>query len=177
MSRFYYYLCAQLPLLTREGKSPIAAGALDELAKQGLNKEDYNKFSRCKLVPDWENFTATGTVYDQYFVWEKALRAAIARVRCTPGSEAADAIPEAESFSEINAMINTALGQTPAERELTVNRLRWEKLDELAFNREFTLDFLCAYKLKNEILLKLQNRTQEAGKKIFERLVGAAGEF
>lgn len=177
MSRSYYYLCAQLPLQAWGGKPPFDRDALDRLAEEHLSAEDLRLFRSFSLTPDWENFTPTGTIYDGFSVWEKALRAAIARARCAPGSDEAEAIPEAEHFGEISATVSSALSLSPAERELAVYHLRWKKLEELAFNRDFTLDFLCAYKLKNEILAKLNGRTAAAGREVFDRLVGAADAF
>ncbi|MBN1514833.1 MAG: hypothetical protein JXB13_22670, partial [Phycisphaerae bacterium] len=125
----YYYLAATLPMLSLEGPSPFAfdglrarcneqfskhdRAALDELAEPGAGDADH------PFVIAWRGR-------------ERALRGAIARLRAARlQRDAGPALePDAVPDPTLQRRVEEALGRgNPAERELALDRLRWELLE------------------------------------------------
>ena len=56
----------------------------------------------------------------------------------------------------------------PAEREMVIDRLRWNFIEEQLLNKEFSFDAICAYRLKLAIVNKYRYRKLEPGRKNFD---------
>ena len=73
--------------------------------------------------------------------------------------------PVGEYDAAAGLLANTA---DPAERELIIDKLRWNFIEEQLVCKEFHFDALCAYRLKLAIVNKYRNRKLEPGRKTFD---------
>lgn len=61
--------------------------------------------------------------------------------------------------------------QAPFEAEISLDRYRWEKIEELSRGHYFDIDFLVAYALKLKILERWEKINSLSGIKVLEELV------
>ena len=105
---------------------------------------------------------------------ETSLRNAVARVRADRrGVEAAPYIRSGEKFdATMLRMVDEAFGRaTPAERELDLDRFRWQTIELLAGLNPFALSAVLAYGLKLKLVQRWARLSAEAGRQRLEELV------
>jgi len=164
-----YFFTASLPEIQFGNEPPVSTAGFDAEACNWLSAAECRKLS-CITLPDRPGDIPADlpAVYRDFFRFEIALRAKIAKRRADRLGAAAE-IPEADEFySEIDRAIAAATAaEDPAEREDIIDRARWEYLEELDTTHFFDFDHLCLYRLKLQIVEKRQFRLAEAGKKNF----------
>ncbi len=173
----YYFLCSSLPALLPDKEPGITpaqfaaacADVLPEYAARLLASVTFRLVSPEKL-PGESDFPAA---YREYLCFERCLRikSAAKRAISDEARRRASLLPEPEkNYTEIDTALTAAVSaRDPWEREKIVDRIRWRKLDELELQYTFSLDALCVYKLKLEILVRRFRRDTEIGKRNFEQ--------
>jgi len=68
----------------------------------------------------------------------------------------------------------SAADVNPLEREKQIMRWQWERLDDLEAGKTFSLVNVLVYKLKLQILHRLQSMEAESGKQVFESVINDA---
>lgn len=175
MSVDYYYFCSQLPAL-RLGAAPVfTLSAFDERAAGSLPPADFSYVAKCGFPLDRRTVMPAGSAGELYRSWEFALRGEIARLRV--GENRAGGVPlppETGFFAGIREQLGgVASADNPLEREFRLDQLRWRRLDELEFGREFTVDAAACYRWRLAILDREQSFVAETGRMNFDEAVAA----
>ena len=168
----YVFLSASLPELSLGQPPPIDVAGFDELMREVLPECRCNEISALSLPLKKAETEASGkllSVLKQFESFERFLRTRIAGLRAKK-LETDCVLPEPESFfADIDKSLNEAVKITnPVERELFVDRLRWEYLDELEAEHSMDLIHLCIYRIRLQILSGYRGRNFESGQKFFE---------
>lgn len=167
------FFAASLPELLFGEPSPITLEKFDEMAKEYLDGKKCSVLN-CLTFPvpehDPEEFVCVCDLWKQVREFERFLRLRIAKIRAER-LEIEQIIPEPEGFfSEIDYILNSAMAcDDPGERELIIDRVRWEFLDTKTMNHMLDFEGLCIYRLKLQILEAYRGRTPEDGTPRFEQ--------
>ena len=168
----YVFLSASLPELSLGQVPPIDLAGFDELMQEVLPE------CRCRMISglslplknvESEEDAELLDVLKQFEAFERFLRTRIAVLRAKK-LEIDCALPEPEAFfADVDKSLNEAVKiANPVERELFVDRLRWEYLDELEAEHSMDLIHLCVYRIRLQILSGYRGRNFESGQKFFE---------
>ena len=175
MREAYYYLIASLPLLEFGMKTLFTYADFLSICEEQLSPNDLkiiketrlaplkNPDSRCLTLKEWNKFNIT-------------LRNEIVKVRT--GRQEKDASRYirgkdcADSF--IASFAQWVINQdSPLEAEISLDRFRWEKLDDLGKGHYFDIDCLVTYALKLQILARWENINSNDGMQVLQNLVTA----
>lgn len=183
----YYYLAASMPMLTDSLQSPpLSSGDMLDQCRRFMHEDDYRVLLRADLNPDEpprEESDSSGglmSIGDRFRVWERSLRNDLARLRCAEQNQDTETFTRDSeaAFGTAEAAAEAMACTTPLEAELSLNRRRWMKADELGAGHLFDAEFLAAYRLK----LLLQERhamfEEERGfaayRRIYSRVLAAS---
>ncbi len=149
----YYYFGATLPGLRYDSAPPMPHAEFLERASRYLSARDLDTLGSARLyVPEdgAAPAAASGSVLlGRYYRWERALRNELARLRAQrlqkpverylrPGDPEWDGLRVAQAAFQAD---------DPLQGEQLVEKERWSFIEQLAVNRQFDLEFLCAYSL------------------------------
>ncbi|HAP42934.1 MAG: hypothetical protein A2087_08685 [Spirochaetes bacterium GWD1_61_31] len=156
----YYYFAATLPSLSQWTPVPFSHAEFLERASHFLKPADFATLAAASLfVPDdgaTPRPAARLKLLTQYYRWERGLRNELTRLRAArlqkpvekhlkPGDIEWDALRVAQAaFAADN----------PLEGELLIEKERWQTIERLSVNRYFNMDYLAAYALKLQALLR-----------------------
>ena len=172
----YYYLCSSLPSLAFGKSAPLTAAEFDALCAESLAPAEYERLLSCptlRVPRDPDASLRLPPVYAAYARFEQYLRTRIAQRRTGREEDKAEPLPDpAEYFGEVDFGLGSAASADPLEREKLVDRIRWNRLDDLGAGHEFDFDALCVYRLRLLILDKYRDRRQETGRENFEAAAG-----
>ena len=167
----YCFLTASLPDLQLDAPAPMTVAAFHEICKEELSEEKFAALTAFdgSVTPDFRGSDTLPAVYNAYGKFELYLRNRIARRRAEKANEQLELPDPPEYFGEYDFAATTLANTAdPAERELIIDRLRWNFIEEQLLCKEFSFDALCAYKLKLAIVNKYCNRKLEPGQKNFD---------
>jgi hypothetical protein len=171
----YYYLVAGLPMLVL-GRAPDLT--LDDFCARC--REHLSAGDAAVL----EELLATGGEHATHpfaVAWrerETRLRNAVARARASRlGRDATPYLRPERGFDTytLKAVEEAFARPTPADRELELDRYRWQVLDELAGRAVFSVEAVLAYALKLRIAERWSRLQPEAGRRVVEDFVGNQG--
>ncbi len=171
MGTSYYYLVASLPMLTLGQPSPLAPDVFRARCREQLTSADD------ALLDD---VLATGGAHSLHpfaVAWhdrETRLRNAVARIRAARlGREAAAYLRPERGFDTytLKAVEEAFARPTPADRELDLDRFRWQVLDELAGRAPFSIEAVLAYALKLQLVARWAALEAEAGRRVVDSFV------
>ncbi|HOW97173.1 MAG TPA: DUF2764 family protein [Kiritimatiellia bacterium] len=158
-----YYLVASLPTLVLGDPAPLDVASFlaacanllseEELAEVTLMLEGRVGESGAAFAKDWLRV-------------DTQLRNAVARVRAGKRSaEARSFLREHEGYdvSLEKAVTDAYTRPNPLERELFLDRHRWQRLDELVLAEPFGFAAVLAYALKLRLVLRWADLNDEAG--------------
>ncbi len=164
----YYFFSASLPELRPGEAPPMTLTEFDADAELQLTPRHYARM----IAED----PAT-RVYGGMRRFEEYLRTRIAEKRAEKLKIPAE-FPEPEAFfGEVDAELAAAAQLDPAERERTVDGLRWRMLDELASGSDFDFDHICAYRAKLRLAEKYRGRDAKTGREHFDSAVREMAEL
>ncbi|MBO5899933.1 MAG: hypothetical protein J6Q80_04285 [Lentisphaeria bacterium] len=166
------FLAASLPTLLFGQPSPLSVAEFDAMASEYLSAEKLaalTSFSFPVPEKDPENCRECHRIFAEARRFEHTLRSRIAKIRSERlERETAVADPE-EFFSEIEYTLNAAMScKDPMEREMLIDRVRWDFLEDLSLGHMIDFEALCIYRLKLQILAPYTGRTPEEGTPRFE---------
>lgn len=175
MSR-YYYFAATLPSLQFGAPAPMSSGDFLARAKAQLSAADYAAVEAAVLASEPEGAppeaAATEPLLAEYYAWERSTRNELARLRAKRLGRQSEAYLRpprpgvgagARDESAYRAAQAAFQAETPLEGELSLERARWARLEELASLKTFDLARLAAYRLELEVLERLALLKAERG--------------
>jgi hypothetical protein len=169
----YHYLVASLPLLTFDQEIPFAPTEFVSMCETQLSKSD---------LADVRNIVARRLdqvehpVFRLYVAADTQLRSALARIRASRVS--LDPGPFQKSYAGFSVYAEKLATEAmsaanPLERELMLDKFRWQFLDELVVLDAFGAIAVMAFAEKLLIVERWQSLTEEKGKSIVEQIVEA----
>ena len=167
------FFAASLPELVFGKPSPLSVAEFDAMAKEHISGKLCGVLQELTYpVPenDPAGYICCHRIWEEVRSFERFLRLRIAKIRAER-LELSCEIAEPEGFySEIDYILNSAMSSDdPVERELIIDRVRWEFLDSMAITHMLDFDGLCVYRLKLQILESYRGRTPEEGTPRFEQ--------
>lgn len=166
----YYYFVASLPALSLGAPPPLDRARFEADAARLLSPEDV---LRLRTLADGEGDDAFAA---RWRSMETQLRNAAARVRAARlGVDAAPHLRTHAGFSvHLEAAVTDAYAKpNPMDRELTLDRFRWQFLDEASRGDPFGFAAVQAYALKLRIAERWAALTDEAGAQRLQEAVAA----
>lgn len=171
--REYYYLIASLPMLEFGMKMPISCGDFLKRSRGQLSPADMGIIERIKTDP-FEDTEDPSPTLKEWKRFDRALRNEIVRHRAVrTGKDPLEHI-RGENYPDpfVSGFAHWAVHEdSPIEAELYLDRVRWEKIEELEKGHYFDIDFLVAYALKLQILERWSRINSEGGMEALQALL------
>ena len=174
MKRQYFALKASLPMLLFDAAPPISSEeflsrceaflapdrmkVLRELTLSPRELPDFERDFKRAAIPSKKDIRTDDTrVMQLYSRWEISLRNTLARLRAAKlGQDPETNVVKYAAFdSAADTAARNAFSLTdPMEKELALDRARWDFLDGLEWSHAFNFEALCIYRCKLMILEK-----------------------
>ncbi len=173
--REYYYLAASLSLLEFGMKIPVRYEDFLSYCEEQLSIKDLETIKRAKITPAEDPEDPCPTLRE----WKKfdtTLRNELSGYRASKKSKDAAVYTRGEGYLDPFLAIEAHWAineESPLEAERFLDRLRWERIEELEKEHYFDIDYLVAYALKLQILERWQRIDSEGGMQVLQGLVSA----
>ena len=173
MREAYYYLIASLPLLEFGMKTLFTYADFLSICEEQLSSSDLNIIKETRLAPLENPYSHCLTLRE----WNKfniTLRNEIAKVRANKQGKDASKYIRGEDYVDpfMASFTQWVINQdSPLEAEISLDRFRWEKLDDLGRGHYFDIDYLVVYALKLRILERWENINSNDGMQALQNLV------
>jgi hypothetical protein len=169
----YHYLVASLPLFTFDQEIPFTPAEFVSMCEAQLSASDLADVRRIvgRNLQEVEH-----PVFRRYAAMDTQLRGALARIRASRVSlDPGQYQRPYQGFSVYAEKLATEAmsAANPLEREVMLDKFRWQFLDELAVLDSFGAIAVLAYAEKLLIAERWQSLTEEKGKSIVEQIVEA----
>jgi len=172
-----YYFGALLPALTMQGPAPMSFADFVMLCNTHLPPADQQAVSQLSsptpveypandLIADWSNS-------------ETQLRNAVTRIRATrTEKDATQFLKTHQSFSTSieKGATDAFTKSTPLQREMALDAIRWEFLDEHAGLDQFATRAILAYGLKLQIVERWAGLDDAAGRDAAESAMALSSD-
>lgn len=166
------FLAASLPTLLFGKPSQITLAEFDAMAEEYLSAEKFaalTSFSFPVPEKDPENCRDCHRIFAAARRFERTLRTRIAKIRSERLERGVRVADPEEFFTEIEYILNAAMScDDPVEREMLIDRVRWDFLEDMSVGHMIDFEALCIYRLKLQILAPYAGRTPEEGTPRFE---------
>jgi hypothetical protein len=173
MAAQFYYQVSALPMVRFGEPAPLSLAAFGDFCRGQLPEAEAAALARVSLEP-------TGVpcceVERRWQVWETYARNCLVRWRATRlGVDGAEFLrPDDDVFPGDRRRIEEIMSDPdPLNRERELDRLRWQRLDDLAVEHDFDLGALVLYALRLGLACKWAGRSEPAGRQVYERLLDA----
>ncbi|MDP8253171.1 MAG: DUF2764 family protein [Candidatus Kaelpia aquatica] len=154
----YYYLIAQLPLLSFDSKNYISSDYFLEQAVKWLSFADFKILKKADIDDIYIKDSDRGIIRD-YKSFEYKLRDNIVKFR------------EGDLESITDKILKAILADTdPLKIELGIFYLRWSFVDQLESYHHFDLESAVLYFYKLQILDKISQFDKERGEELFDKI-------
>ena len=181
----YYYFAATLPTLQPGGEAPMTSAEFLERAARYLGEREFTALSAARLSSPEGGESAeclgVSPLLDGYYAWERAFRAALAKLRAGRLGRPAPALPVAESSItlDVEAQARAAFqAASPLEGELAFERARWSAIESYLGYDSFSFEAVAAYRLRLQSLERTASLTAERGEEgyraAYAAILGAA---
>jgi len=162
----YYYLISSLPAIILGEKPYYSSEEFMKLCSIWIRNSDVEKLS--KLTLNLEDTNTDNNFARDWYKYEKILRNSSVKNRAPKLNK--DPLPylkpEDKIYTDIERKVQDSFSSaTPLEKEMALDKLRWEIIDFLEIGHFFDLEKLCAYKLRLLICEKWVARKKETGQK------------
>lgn len=171
--REYYYLAASLPLLEFGMKTPIAYEDFLFRCEGQLSVKDLGIIKRAKIMPSEDTEESSPTL-KEWKRFDTTLRNELLKHRASKKSKDASKYIRGDGSSDpfLAAQTHWAVNEeSPLEAERFLDKIKWDKIEELEKLHYFDIDYLIAYALKLQILERWQKISSEGGVEILQGLV------
>lgn len=170
MGRSYYYFAASLPMIDWEGKAPMSVGDFLSECRRLLREDDFALIGQ--LLEGDGGAAETGNAAARSWIrfdgdfrnelaWFRARRMNRDPVNFIRGTKADEPFLR-EAIRQASKMPNLL------EAEKSLDRIRWQFLDDLAGGHYYDFESLMVYGLKLKILERHQAYNSPAGRGIFD---------
>lgn len=160
----YYYFAASLPTVALDAAPPLTLAQFLNRCREHLDPAD---LEAVRLLAEEADAPAPHPFVQAWRDRETQLRNALvraraARLRC----EAAPYLrPVAAADASLDKAAADALSRpTPLERELELDRVRWNQAAQLAGFNPFSMDALLAYTIKLKLADRWATLSEQAGR-------------
>lgn len=180
----YHYIIASLPQLLPEfGSQQFSYSDFESMILEQLSKND-------RHLVDWLNFGTTDTnlsshFYHQvkksdnlflsnYFTFDLNIRNTQVKFLYKNSNQKADnySIGETnEDFDEYSRLVQILDNKNIIDREQALDKLRWDKIDEIVSFHYFDINVILAFLAKAKIVQRWLDMDKEKGEKLFEKYV------
>ena len=167
----YYFLMASLPTLALDEPPPMSEAELKALCVEHLSARDYRAL--VALLSDGAEATKNRFVR----IWqdkETQLRNAMVRIRAARLQRDPELFLRETAGSDLScerAAEDAYSKKTPLDREMALDRFRWEQADALAGLDPFTANAVLGYGLKFKLSSRWARIDREQGESQVEALV------
>ncbi len=167
----HYYLVASLPTLVLGEAPPLTVEAFQFSCTGVLDSDELCELG---LVLSGRAGEGSSSFAQSWFGADTQLRNAAARFRGTRlGVESRGFIKDHPGFSAaVEKAVTDAFAKgNPLEREMALDRCRWQMLEDLAREDSFGLAAVLAFAVKLQLASRWAQMKDEAGQKRVEELV------
>ncbi len=177
MKRNYYYTVCSLPAVNFEAdRPPVSWTDYLRICAIEVPPAKVELLGRLGLLPR-EDMLGKHPVLDQWILFEGGLRNALSRLRSqrlelSEETYERAAYPGNFPLEEARKLLGDG---TPMETELRIDRMRWNRLEELDHPFEFDLGRLVVYGLKLRVLERRTRFEVKAGESTLGEAVGVPG--
>jgi hypothetical protein len=155
-------------------KLPLHHSDLIEQCGYELTKDDMNVLRRAVIEPSID--IEDGSLWlREWKLFDRNLRNELTRARAIKkGKDPNNYLRSSDGIdSFIAPVIHWAMSQeSPMEAELYLDKIRWEKIEDMKAGHYFDMGHLLAYSIQLQILERWDKINSGDGMKILERLVG-----
>lgn len=153
------YLISSLPSLTFGESPPISLDSFYNDAKEQLSSRDFHKLHELDLqnINESDHSNLKNFVNQIESFKEDLLEIRNAKIN--------------NRTPLISSIPKTILDQNPLEREKSIMKWQWEQLSDIEAGEVFTITELFVYKLKLQILHRLQSFNESKGFELLESIV------
>ena len=176
MAAQFYYQVSALPMLRFGEPAPLSRAAFAEFCQGQLPEDVAAALARVSLEPGGRPCCE---VERRWQAWETHLRNGLVQWRAARlGVEGEGFLrPDDDVFPGDRRRLEEILSDPdPLQRERELDRLRWQRLDDLAVEHDFDLEALVLYALRLALAWKWTGRSEVAGLRVYDGLVAAAVE-
>lgn len=173
----YYYLAATLPMLNLKAKPPISFEEFQSACENHLSDADFAALQRIQLVFNEPSLLGENTSSHHFArEWEQReiqVRNAIAETRASRlNKEANDIRRNAQSFVFLKKKVEEAVSiDNPAEKELALDQIRWDELEQMSGYDSFSSAAVLAYAVKLMLVHRQSSFDKESGQELLEKMV------
>ena len=167
----YYYLIASLPTLSLDVPPPLGREEFGEMCAAQLASPDYAVIA---ALLDGET---SGTPHPFLQKWnEMDTRVRNAVVRHRAARMAVDAAPFLRPTAGFDSYTDKRVAESlahpnPLDRELALDRCRWQMLDAITGSNYFAFEVLLAYAIKLMMVIRWSHYDTTSGKQNLEAAV------
>lgn len=168
----YYYLVSSLPLLRLEESPPFSSAAFLDTCREQLSPARFDALQRVVLIPgDGKVCCEAERLWE---AWETELRNSLVRRRASALD--LDPVswirPTSEVWVQLDRQVEEAMNaRDPWQRELALDRLRWQQLSDLEAGHSFDFDKVVIYRLQLLLVEKRAAYALERGSESRDRLL------
>jgi len=168
----YYFLAASLPSLSLDSPPPLSFDQFRALCAEHFTPGEMRALDelRSPVTEDARDAFVSGWRHREVRLRNAVARARAARLQKDPAA----CVREQQGFdaSEERAVADAFAKNTPADRELALDRFRWKQIEELAGFDMFSPRALLAYGLKLRLAERWAGMSEEKGRAQAEEMVG-----
>ncbi len=171
----YYYLVSSLPMLNFDMRSPILYMDFLSRCHEQLSIQDIKVIENINIAPPRDTLDSSPTLR-QWQIFETTLRNEMVIFRAAKRSKDPSNYIKGEAYRDpvLARSAHWACSQEePIEAERFLDKLRWERIEELSKEHYFDIDHLITYALKLQILERWDNINSEGGMQVLQGLVAA----
>lgn len=153
------YLISSLPSLTFGQSPPSSLDSFHNEAKEQLSSKNFIKLQELDLQDIYESETGKLKKFTEVI---EQLKTDVLEIRNAKNNERSPSI---------ETLPKTVLEQNPLEREKSIMEWQWEQLSDIDTGEMFTITEVFVYKLKLQILHRLNSFSTVKGLEILEQVV------
>jgi len=168
--REYYYLIASLPMLEFGMKMPFSYSDFLIQCREQLSPTDIGIIERITIGP-FETIEDPLSTFQEWKRFDRALRNEIVRYRAARKAKDPIQYLRGENYPDpfVSGFAHLAVNQdSPIEAELYLDRVRWEKIEELESGHYFDIGYLVTYALRLQILERWDRINSDSGTEILQ---------
>lgn len=154
------YIISSLPALSFGEKPPISMDEFIHDISSQLSKKNFSKVAHIDIRDI--NKTSAGSKLNSVAALQNSIQDDLGLIRKTKRDN---------NLPKLNILSKVLIESKPLERERLLMKLYWDELSSIEFGESFTLAEVMIYKLKLQILERLNSFNTEKGRTIFESLV------
>jgi len=172
----YYYIIASLPMLHFGMKPPFSYPDFLEACGSELNQDDMDILARLSIEPSdlWES-DSHSALLKEWKRFNKSLANELVRTRAVKqGKDPNKYLRGSDGLDPFIAPLAhwAAHQNSPMEAELYLDKIRWEKIEEVKAGHYFDIEYLIAYGIELRILERWARINSGEGAKVLEGFTG-----